>query len=70
MAVRWYGLAYVAGLVAGYWLLRRMIRRGTLRIDVEQLSDLVFWLAIGLMAGGRLGWSFLSSSDRHGRAVV
>lgn len=56
VAVRWYGLAYVAAFLLGYIGLRRMIRSGRLRLSVDQLWDLVFWLAAGVMLGGRLGW--------------
>jgi len=58
LAVRWYGLAYVAGLLIGYWLLARMIRQGKLRMNPDHLADLILWLAVGVMLGGRLGWWF------------
>ena len=56
VAVRWYGLAYLAGFVAAYLLLRRFIRTGRLRISADVLSDLLGWLVLGVMLGGRLGW--------------
>jgi len=56
--VRWYGLAYVAGLMIGYFLLSRMIKQGRLRIKLDHLADLILWLAVGVMVGGRLGWWF------------
>lgn len=56
VAVRWYGLAYVAGFVLGYIGLRRMMRSNRLRLSGDQLSDLLFWLVAGVMLGGRLGW--------------
>jgi len=54
-AIRWYGLAYLAAFVLGYWALRRMTRSG-LRITKAQLSDLVTWCALGVIVGGRAGW--------------
>src|SRR5262245_25731112 len=56
IAVRWYGLAYVAAFMLGYAFLRAMIRRGRLAISPLQLSDLVGWLVVGVIVGGRLGW--------------
>lgn len=56
LAIRWYGLAYVAAFLFAYLLLRRMVGQGRLRIATEQLSDLVLWLVAGVMLGGRLGW--------------
>lgn len=56
LAVRWYGLAYLAAFLAGFSWLRQMSRIGQLRMPVAQLGDLVSWLVVGVMAGGRLGW--------------
>lgn len=56
LAVRWYGLAYLLGFALAYILLRRMVRSGRLQVALPQLSDLMTWLVLGVLAGGRLGW--------------
>ena len=56
LAVRWYGLAYLTAFLLAYGLLRRMIRRGRLRLSREDLGELVGWLAGGVIVVGRLGW--------------
>jgi phosphatidylglycerol:prolipoprotein diacylglycerol transferase len=56
VVIRWYGLAYLLGFIAAYEALRRMIRHGLLRMSPELLSDLVSWLAAGVVIGGRIGW--------------
>jgi phosphatidylglycerol---prolipoprotein diacylglyceryl transferase len=56
VAVRWYGLAYVAGFVLAYLWLRRMTRSGRLRVTTDQLTDLIAWAVAGVLVGGRLGW--------------
>ena len=56
IAVRWYGLAYLAAFALGYVLLLRASRRGTLRLAPAAVGDLVAWLVAGVMLGGRLGW--------------
>jgi len=56
LAVRWYGVAYLLAFVIAYTLLRLLIRRGRLRIPAERLGDLIMWLAIGVIVGGRTGW--------------
>ena len=56
VAIRWYGLAYLAGFLLGYLWLKQMIRSGRLRLSSSQLSDLLSWLAAGVMLGGRVGW--------------
>jgi len=58
--VRWYALAYAAGLCLGWayaWALLRNSRLwgATLRPDPGSLSDLVIYLAIAVVVGGRLG---------------
>jgi phosphatidylglycerol:prolipoprotein diacylglycerol transferase len=56
LKIRWYGMAYLTGFVLAYLVLGRLVRRNVLRISKEALSDLVGWLALGVVAGGRAGW--------------
>lgn len=56
LSLRWYGVAYVVGFILAYLGLRRMSRTGRLRLAPDQVSDLLTWLIIGVMLGGRLGW--------------
>ncbi len=56
LKVRWYGLMYVVGFIAAWWLARRRAAQpgSTWRpIDVD---DLIFYAALGVILGGRLGW--------------
>lgn len=59
IAVRWYGLSYVAGFLAGYLLLRHWAKKGWFRIGVEDVQSLIFFAVIGVMIGGRLGYVLL-----------
>jgi phosphatidylglycerol:prolipoprotein diacylglycerol transferase len=61
VAVRWYGLAYVVGLIGGWLLARAYVRREALwdgrgRPSVTELDDMLVWVAIGVVLGGRLGF--------------
>ncbi len=60
LAVRWYGLMYLAAFAAGWWLGLRRIARGTgLNAPVvtrEQFDDLLFMSVLGVILGGRLGY--------------
>ncbi len=58
IGIRYYGLAYVLGFLAGAWLLARYARAGRSQLPVEKIADLIFALVIGVMLGGRIG-SFL-----------
>ncbi len=64
LPIRWYSLAYIGGLAAGWFYLTRLIKNTTLwnangaPLVKLQLDDIVFWVAVGVMAGGRLGYVF------------
>jgi phosphatidylglycerol:prolipoprotein diacylglycerol transferase len=55
LAIRWYALAYVAGILLGWryaiWLTRRLGH-----VARDQLDDLVVWATLGIIIGGRLGY--------------
>lgn len=54
-AVRWYGLAYIAGLLFAYWWGSRQAQRSQ-HWNKEQFSDLLFWCFLGVILGGRIGY--------------
>lgn len=55
--IRWYGLAYLAGFVAGYWILKYLGRRGLWVLKPDQVGDFIAALALfGVFLGGRLGY--------------
>src|ERR1700739_3511486 len=60
LAIRWYALSYIAGLIAGWWLIRRIVANdklwnGVRRPSVDSIDDLLVYCAIGVIGGGRLG---------------
>jgi phosphatidylglycerol:prolipoprotein diacylglycerol transferase len=55
--LRWYGLAYVLGLVAAFWTFRVAARRGLLpNLDSDAQQQMIFALAAGVVGGGRIGY--------------
>lgn len=56
LTVRWYGVAYLLGFTLAFVALRRMSRNGVLLLPVDAVGDLVSWLAVGVVVGGRTGW--------------
>lgn len=57
LAVHWYGLMYLIGFVGGFAFLAVRLRTSPRRgMTVEQLSDLIFYIALGVILGGRLGY--------------
>ncbi len=57
LAIRWYGLMYVLGFVGAWLLARKRTRQSWSIIKVEQVDDLIFYGMLGVILGGRLGYS-------------
>jgi len=57
LAIRWYGLAYLAGFLIAGALLDRMVRDKFLPLTTAAVSDLIGWLVAGVLLGGRLGYA-------------
>src|SRR5690606_19482946 len=57
--VRWYGLAYLTAFIVGWIGLRVRASRPWSRIGKEQVDDVVFYSALGVIIGGRLGYMFI-----------
>jgi phosphatidylglycerol:prolipoprotein diacylglycerol transferase len=56
LAVRWYGLMYLAGFAAAWWLGVSRIRKGLAPVTREAFDDLIFFGVLGVILGGRLGY--------------
>jgi phosphatidylglycerol:prolipoprotein diacylglycerol transferase len=66
LPVHWYGLMYLLGFVAAWLLLYRRLHANTYQhtFTTEQLSDIIFYAALGVIIGGRLGYMlFYATSD-------
>jgi phosphatidylglycerol:prolipoprotein diacylglycerol transferase len=58
IAIRWYGLAYLAAFVAAWWLGNKRARSMHPDWTAQQISDVVFYGALGAVIGGRIGYVF------------
>ncbi|MFT5424418.1 MAG: phosphatidylglycerol:prolipoprotein diacylglycerol transferase [Phycisphaerales bacterium] len=56
LGLRWYGLSYLMGFLAGYLLLRWLAKKGIAKIPVERVADVILTLIVGVVVGGRLGY--------------
>ncbi len=56
LAIRWYALAYIVGLVLGWRLLRRLVLAPPSVATQEQVDDFLTWATLGVVFGGRLGY--------------
>lgn len=57
LAVRWYGMMYLLGFIISYFIIGHLSRRRSLGIDHDGVSDLLFYAALGVILGGRLGYT-------------
>lgn len=55
-AVRWYGLAYLAGFLCAGLVMWNVAKRWKVRIDADSLLTVVFCAIVGIILGGRLGY--------------
>jgi phosphatidylglycerol:prolipoprotein diacylglycerol transferase len=62
LAIHWYGLAYVVGIMLGWFYARRLSNTNTLwkadtsPITAAHLDDFIVWAAVGIVLGGRIGY--------------
>lgn len=61
--VHWYGIMYLVAIGIGWWLARRRCNNRWSPITPEQLDDLVFYAAMGVVLGGRIGYTLFYQFD-------
>lgn len=54
--LRWYSLAYIAGILVGWWYLLRLIAQPGAPMAKRHADDFVFYLTLGIILGGRFGY--------------
>jgi phosphatidylglycerol:prolipoprotein diacylglycerol transferase len=54
--LRWYSLAYLAGIFIGYWYMLKLLRQPGAPMARRHADDLVFYASLGIILGGRLGY--------------
>ena len=62
LAIHWYGVGYIVGILFAWWYAKRLAANarlwadGVLPMKPEDLDDFVLWAAVGVVAGGRVGY--------------
>jgi len=59
IALRWYGLSYVVGILVGLWILNRWIKKGWVPFRPGEGADFALYVGLGMVIGGRLGHCIL-----------
>ena len=68
-ALRWYSLAYICGIVAGWWYLLRLLREPGAPMARRHADDLVFYATLGIILGGRIGYVLFYGQDMWARPL-
>jgi phosphatidylglycerol:prolipoprotein diacylglycerol transferase len=63
LRVHWYGIMYLVGFVAGWLLARHRARRPGSTWTALDIDDLIFYCAVGVIVGGRVGWCIFYGHD-------
>ncbi len=54
--IRWYALAYIAGILLGWRYAMVLCRRDPHLVSPKQMDDFILWLTLGIVLGGRIGY--------------
>ncbi|HBR98158.1 MAG TPA: prolipoprotein diacylglyceryl transferase, partial [Gammaproteobacteria bacterium] len=54
--IHWYGLMYLVGFFGGWWLAKYRARKPNSGWNPDEIGDLVFYIALGVILGGRIGY--------------
>ncbi len=61
--MHWYGIMYLIGFVAGWWLARRRAKQPGSTWKPVDVDDLIFFAALGVILGGRIGYVLVYGHD-------
>ena len=70
LSIKWYGLAYVVGLLGGWWYARKLVAAdglwgGRARPQAVELDDMLLFVAFGVVLGGRIGFVLFYDLARY-----
>lgn len=64
LKIHWYGLTYLAGLSFAWWLASRRSQALGSPLQRQQVDDLIFYCALGVVFGGRIGYVIFYGGER------
>ena len=60
LTIRWYSLAYIFGILIGWWfgkkIITHILKNSNVKFDINNFDDLISYLIISIIVGGRLGY--------------
>jgi phosphatidylglycerol:prolipoprotein diacylglycerol transferase len=67
--IKWYSLAYIAGILIGWWYLLKLLAQPGAPMARRHADDLVFYATLGIILGGRLGYVIFYSPNMLGHPL-
>lgn len=64
LALRWYSMAYLFGILFGWWLAAKRIKKYQIPLTKNNLEDIVFYFTLGVILGGRLGYVLAYGTEK------
>ena len=69
LVLRWYSLAYIVGIILGWWLGKKIVENllnyVNFKFDLEKFDDLITFLIVSIIVGGRLGYVLFYNFDYY-----
>ena len=69
IAIRWYSLAYIFGLILGWWygkkIINHILKNSSFKFNLSEFDDLITYLIISIIIGGRLGYVIIYNSNYY-----
>jgi phosphatidylglycerol---prolipoprotein diacylglyceryl transferase len=65
IALRWYSLAYIGGIVVAWWYILRMLKAPGAPMAPRHIDSFVTWITIGIILGGRFGYVLFYEFDKY-----
>lgn len=67
--IKWYSLAYIAGIFIGWWYLLRLLAQPGAPMARRHADDIVFYVTLGIILGGRLGYAVFYGPDMFSNPI-
>jgi phosphatidylglycerol:prolipoprotein diacylglycerol transferase len=72
--IRWYSLSYIFGIIFGWLYAIQIIKKmpknnDQVKLEIAQFGDLIFYIILGIIIGGRLGYIFFYNFDFYSQNV-
>lgn len=64
-ALRWYSMAYLVGILLGWWLVSVRVKKYDIDLSKANLEDIAFFMTLGIILGGRLGYVFFYGDGQY-----